>query len=136
MEPDIRILPDLQFSVLCDDVRREDNGKFIFIGLFETIGAQNYPVQHQTLFIVNRWCNGAGEFKQKTVIKTPDNSVLAEDRETQITLRDLKSKHTVIARFNKLRFQKPGEYAVEIVLDGENKIRYPLILLQAAPREK
>lgn len=136
MQDDIRILPDLQFTVLCDDVRREDNGKFIFIGLFETIGSQNYPVHHPSLFVVNRWCNGAGEFTQRTVVKTPDNAVLAEDRETVISLRDLKSKHTVIARFNNLRFQKAGEYAVEIVLDGEVKIRYPLLLQQIAPRPK
>ena len=29
----MKIKPDLQFSVLCDDVRREENGKFILIGL-------------------------------------------------------------------------------------------------------
>jgi len=35
---------DLQFSVLCDDVRREDNGKLILIGLFEVIGGAEYPL--------------------------------------------------------------------------------------------
>ena len=130
MQEDIKILPDLQFSVLCDDVRREHNGKIILIGLFETIGSTRFPVHHPSLFVVNRWCNGAGRFRQKTVIRTPEDKVLAEDSETQIILNDLKSKHTVIARFNNLRFNVPGEYAIDIRLDGESKIRYPLVLLK------
>lgn len=128
MDESIRILPDLQFTVLCDDVRREHNGKLLLIGLFETIGASRFPVQHPTLFVVNRWCNGVGEYRQNTVIRQPDNSILAEDAVTLIKLEDLKAKHTVIARFNNLRFSLAGEYAIEIRLDGEIKIRYPLVL--------
>jgi uncharacterized protein DUF6941 len=127
---EIRILPDLQFSILCDDVRREHNGKLILIGLFETVGSSQFPVHHPSLFVVNRWCNGAGRFRQKTVIRTPSDKVLAEDNETEIILEDLKAKHTVIARFNNLRFPSPGEYAIDIRLDGELKIRYPLVLVK------
>lgn len=126
----IKILPDLQFSILCDDVRREHNGKHILIGIFETVGAKSFPVIHSALFVVNRWCNGVGEFKQNTLIRNPDDSVLAEDSQTQIKLSDLKAKHTIIARFNGLRFPYPGEYAIDIRIDGESKIRYPLILKQ------
>ena len=94
----IRILPDLQFSILCDDVRREHNGKLILLGLFETIGASRFPVQHPTLFVVNRWCNGVGEYRQRTVVRNPDNSILAEDQVTVVKLEDLKAKHkTVLA---------------------------------------
>lgn len=128
MDENIRILPDLQFSVLCDDVRREHNGKLILLGLFETVGAAQFPATHPTLFVINRWCNGVGEFKQNTIVRTPDNTILAEDQITIIRLDDLKAKHTVIARFNNLRFSIPGEYAVEIKLDGEIKIRYPMVL--------
>lgn len=128
MTESLRILPDLQFSVLCDDVRREHNGKMILLGLFETIGANRFPVSHPTLFVVNRWCNGVGEFRQNTVVRNPDNSILAEDSITIVKLDDLKAKHTVIARFNNLRFPQAGEYGIEIRLDGEIKIRYPMVL--------
>ena len=128
MSETIRILPDLQFSVLCDDVRREHNGKLILLGLFETIGTSSFPAIHPTLFVVNRWCNGVGEFRQNTVIRNPDNSLLAEDSVTMIKLDDLKAKHTVIARFNNLKFITPGEYGIEIKLDDEIKIRYSMIL--------
>lgn len=126
----IRILPDLQFSILCDDVRREYNGKHIFVGIFETVATHQFPVIHPSLYIVNRWCNGVGQFEQKTIIRYPDDSILAEDRATKVILQDLKSKHTIIARFNGLQFPYPGEYSIDIRIENETKIRYPLVLIQ------
>jgi len=133
MESDTLIKPTLLFSVLCDDIRREHNGKFILIGLFETIGARKFPAIHPTLYIMNCWISGIGTFRQRSRILTREGTVLVEDRETSFTLRDLKSKHRVIARFNNLKFDHPGEYAVEVLLDGELKVRYPLIVKQITP---
>lgn len=132
---DAQILPTLLFSVLCDDVRREDNGKFILIGLFETIGAHSFPVRHPILYVMNCWGSGMGSFRQRTRIVTPDNSKLIEDEETEFTLPSLKSKHRIVARFNNIYFQTPGEYAVEILLNGELKVRYPLIVEKAVLKE-
>ena len=125
------ILPTLLFSVLCDDVRREDNGKFILIGLFEMIGTADFPVYHAVLYVMNCWCSGIGDFTQKTRILNPDGTVLAEDQETKFALMNLKAKHRIVARFNNLYFQNPGEYSVEVLLNGELKVRYPLIVEKA-----
>jgi len=122
------IAPSLLFSVMCDDVRREENGKFILIGLFEAIGSAIFPVVHPTIYIVNCWCSGLGAFKQKTRIVNKDGLVLAEDTETAFSLKDLKAKYRIIARFNNLRFEKPDEYAIEIMLNNDLKIRYPLLV--------
>ena len=96
------IKPTLLFSVLCDDIRREHNGKFILIGLFETIGAKKFPAIHPTLYVMNCWISGLGTFNQRSRIIDKDGHVLAEDKETAFTLKDLKSKHRIIARFNNL----------------------------------
>ena len=32
------MIPDLQSTLLCDDVRQERTGKFILIGLFDSLG--------------------------------------------------------------------------------------------------
>jgi hypothetical protein len=125
------IQPTLLFSVLCDDVRREDNGKFMLIGLFETIGAVNFPVVHPRLYVMNCWCSGLGSFKQKTRLVMPNNNKLIEDKETEFNLVDLKAKHRIVARFNNLRFDIPGEYAVEVLLNNELKVRYPLVVEKA-----
>ncbi len=127
MEEYTAIEPTLLFSVMCDDVRREDNGKFMLLGLFETIGAFQFPAVHPVLFVVNCWTSGLGEFRQKTRILKPDGKVLVEDKETAFILKDLKSKHKIIARFNNIQFEVPGEYSVEVILNSNLKVRYPLV---------
>jgi hypothetical protein len=130
-----QIQPTLLFSVLCDDVRREDNGKFMLIGLFETIGAASFPVVHPKLYIMNCWCSGLGVFKQRTRLVSPENRMIIEDEQTEFSLIDLKAKHRIVARFNNLRFDIPGEYAVEVLLNNELKVRYPLVV-ENAPKTR
>lgn len=132
---DDQIEPTLLFSILCDDIRREDNGKFILIGLFETIGAATFPVMHPVLYVINCWCSGTGAFKQKTRIVAPGNTKLIEDKETEFNFTDLKAKHRIVARFNNIRFDNPGEYAVEVLLNNELKVRYPLIVDKVSPAQ-
>lgn len=130
------IEPSLLFSVLCDDIRREDNGKFMLIGLFETIGAKKFPAIHPSLYVMNCWISGLGTFKQRSRLLGKDGKLLAEDKETTFQLKDLKSKHRIIARFNNLKFDMPGEYAVEVLLNGELKVRYPLVVKMFTPKLK
>lgn len=124
------IQPALLYSILCDDVRREDNGKFILLGLFETIGAREFPAIHPSLFIVNGWIGGVGSFRQYSRILDPNGQELARDQETAFELGSLKARHSIIARFNALELPQPGEYAVEVLLDGDLKVRYPLVVEQ------
>ncbi len=85
---------------------------------------------------MNCWCSGVGTFTQRTRIVTPDNAKLIEDDETEFSLPDLKSKHRIVARFNNIRFNVAGEYAVEVLLNGELKVRYPLVVEQVNPGAK
>ncbi|OIO80664.1 MAG: hypothetical protein AUJ89_02795 [Candidatus Omnitrophica bacterium CG1_02_43_210] len=133
MEQATNIQPTLLFSVLCDDIRREDNGKFILLGLFETIGSRVFPAHHPTIYVMNCWCSGLGSFKQRTRILDTGSNVLVQDEETSFQLTSLKAKHRIIARFNNILLQAPGEYSVEVLSDGDLKVRYPLIVEQINP---
>ncbi len=120
------ILPDLLFSVLCDEVRREHNGKFILIGLFEVIGTRKLPVTHTWMTVVNRWANGTGKFEQQIrIVSGQTDQVLAKDKEIHFTLADTHRSHTVVSVFAGLRFDRAGLYWVEVLFKGELKIRYP-----------
>jgi len=136
MQPDTRIQPTLLFSVLCDDVRREDNGKFILLGLFETIGSKVFPATHPTIYVMNSWCSGLGKFKQRTRILDTKGAIMVQDEETGFELTSLKAKHRVIARFNNIFLKVPGEYSVEVLLDGDLKVRYPLIVEQISTQNQ
>ncbi len=128
----MNIKPNLQFSVMCDDVRREDNGKFMLLGLFEAINARKFPATHPSLFVANRWCKGEGAFIQKIRIVNPkDNSIIFQTDEQHFEIQDIDRHHTLISKFNNLVFPEPGKYWVEILLDNELVLNYP-ILLKAA----
>jgi hypothetical protein len=121
--------PDLQFSVLCDDVRQEINGKLILIGLFEAIRAKTFPVRHPVLFIVNRWRNGDGTFRELTRLVSATNEKVVEGPEARFSLPGTHTSHTVIHRFPNILFETPGTYWVEIQLDGQLHHRYPIRLV-------
>ena len=126
------IRPNLQFSVVCDDVRREDNGKFMLIGIFEAINAVEFPAKHHTLFVVNRWCKGEGSFTQKIrIINAKDKGLVFQTEDQPFQLTDIDTHHTIISRFNNLLFQNPGKYWVEAFLNNELILNYPIILKQA-----
>jgi len=125
----MKIKPNLQFSVLCDDVRREDNGKFILVGLFETINARKFPATHHALSVANRWCKGQGSFTQKIrIVHAADNALIFQTEEQPFLLGDIDAQHTVLSKFGNLIFPKPGKYWVEVLLDNELFLNYPIVL--------
>ena len=125
----MNIKPTMQFSILCDDIRREDNGKFMFIGLFETVGGLQFPLKHAKLFVANRWCKGAGAFTEAIrLIHEETGQVLIQSKENSFELKGLDHYHTSINRFDGIVFPAAGKYFVEILLDSDLVISYPIIL--------
>ncbi len=123
------IKPNLQFSVVCDDIRREDNGKLMLLGLFEAINAKTFPATHHSLYVINRWCKGEGKFKQKIrVVNSKDDAIIFHTDDQTFELTDIDRHHTLISRFNNLVFPVAGKYWIEILLDGELFLNYPLLL--------
>lgn len=121
------IQPDLQAAVLCDDVRQERNGKFILIGLFDAIMVQSLPTRYPRLFMVTRWCSGEGTFHQRTRILKPDEvNLLVEGQNIPVNLPNTEATATNVEIFLNVEFQQEGTHWVEILLDGDIKIRYPL----------
>ena len=119
--------PDLQSSLICDDVRQERSGKFILIGLFDAIALPRYPATFQRLCIVNRWCCGEGTFVQHSRLLAPDQvQSVAESKPVTLKLPDTQATATCIEFFLNVRFDAPGTYWIEILLENQLKLRYPL----------
>ena len=121
------MIPDLQSSLICDDVRQERNGKFILIGLFDSIGVPGLPLMIPRLCMVNRWCCGEGTFKQRNRIVGPDGGdVVVEGQDVPVQLGGAEATATAVEYFMNVQFAKAGVYWVETLLDGDLKLRYPL----------
>ncbi|MDI6775543.1 MAG: hypothetical protein QME60_09195 [Verrucomicrobiota bacterium] len=128
------MLPDLQSSLLCDDVRQERNGKFILIGLFDVLAVPGFPLVLHKLCVVNRWVCGVGEFRQRSRIVKPDGqTALVEGQDIPVKLPDNEAIATSVEFFLNLRFDAEGTYWIEIVLEGDLKLRYPLKAVRLPP---
>lgn len=122
------IEPDLLYSVLCDEVRREDNGKWILIGLFEHIAAPHFPWKHPMLCVMNKWCNGAGQWMQQTRIVDEDDNVLSACESVPLDLPNLDSWQVTVQMFQNLVIPHAGKIWVEVLINNELKQRYAIHL--------
>jgi len=119
--------PDLQSALLCDDVRQERNGKFILIGIYDGLGLPHFPFRQGRLCIVTRWCSGDGEFMQRTRLMAPDQSTVVMDgRPIPVRLNSPEASATNVEIFMNVTFHGPGTYWMEIMLDDDLKLRFPL----------
>ena len=72
-----RILPDLQSSLMCEEVRQEANGNFFLIGVISFIRVPQLPVVAFKLSVFNRWTAGVGPM---TIAMLMQNTVRAAER--------------------------------------------------------
>jgi hypothetical protein len=132
-----RMLPDLQASFACEDVRVETSGAHTIVGIVNFIGAPALPIQVIKLCIWTRWSSGIGEFEQTTRLIGPDEeTLLAPPAVTKFHLGNEESHTTNVNIFGGLQFREPGAHHIEILLDGELKLHYPLRVLLVQPQQQ
>lgn len=120
------IIPDLQACVLCEDVRQEASGQQTLIGIIGMIPAPVMPIGFFKLCLWSRWCGGVGEFVQQSLILTPDDDQPIAQSEVRFSLPSLETHATNVHVFGGIQFQKHGLYTVEVKVDNELRLRFPL----------
>lgn len=119
--------PYLQFSVLCDDIGHTGDGKLIVHGIFESIVAASLPATHRSCYVCNRWSGGAGAFREKIRIMSPEGDrVVVDGPITEFKLESRAACHTVICRLGGLSFERAGVYTVQVLLDDVVACEYAL----------
>ena len=121
-----RILPDLQASLLCEDIRQEATGNLILIGVINLIRVPQLPVTAFKLFIFNRWTAGVGQFTESVRLVAPDQTTVLRKGEVKFGLQDANHSATNVTVFGQVEFTAPGIYFVEVLVDDVMKIRAPL----------
>lgn len=132
MQPN-RILPDLQCSLVCDDVRQEINGSFILIGVVNIIAVPQVPITASRLLVFNRWTAGYGEFLQSVRLIGPDQATVLSKSDMKFALADPGGHAINVAVFPNVTFPTVGVYFVEVLVDEVMKIRYPLPVVIPPP---
>ncbi|HEX4119995.1 MAG TPA: hypothetical protein VH619_05145 [Verrucomicrobiae bacterium] len=128
-----RILPDLQCSLLCEDVRQEITGNPILIGVIGVIRVPMLPVAAGKLCLFNRWTAGVGQFTESVRLIAPDQTTVLQKTERKFALQDPTQSSTTVAVWVQVKFEAAGTYYVEVMVDDVMKLRFPIPLVVVPP---
>jgi hypothetical protein len=128
-----RILPDLQCSLLCEEIRQEANGNFFLIGVINFIRVPKLPVVALRLCVFNRWTAGVGQFLQSVRIIAPDQVTVIGKHDLRFALQEASGSATNVTAFQQVEFKIAGTYYIEVLVDDVMKLRYPVPVLLAPP---
>jgi len=125
MQP-TRILPDLQCSLLCEEVRQESNGNFFLVGIIDFVRVPQVPVTAFKLSVFNRWTAGLGQFTESVRLVAPDQTTVLRKSEVKFAMKDPALNATTVTVFGNVEFANPGAYFMEVMVDDVMKLRYPV----------
>lgn len=131
-----RILPDLQGSLVCEDVRREATGNFILVGVIDIIRVPALPVTAFRLVVFNRWTAGLGEFVECVRLLAPDQKTVLRKSELRFALKDAFGFATTVTAFPQVEFRAEGPHYVEVLVDNVLKARYPIPVVVVPPPDQ
>jgi hypothetical protein len=131
-----RILPDLQCSLLCEEIRQEVTGNFILIGVINFIRVPQLPVVALKLSVFNRWTAGVGQFTETVRLIAPDQTTLVRKGEVKFGLQDAALHATNLTVWPQVEFKTQGTYFVEVLVDDVMKLRYPIPLVLAPQQQQ
>lgn len=128
-----RILPDLQCSLLCEEVRQEANGNFFIIGVVNLLRLPQLPITAGRLCVFNRWTAGIGRFNETIRFIGPDQITVIRKAEMKFELHEAAASATNVMVFGNVEFKVPGVYFIEVIVDDVMKMRYPVPVALAPP---
>lgn len=130
-----RILPDLQSSLVCEDVRQETSGNFILLGVINYIRVPQVPVTAFKLCVFNRWTAGVGQFTENVRLMAPDQTTVLRKGEVKFALPESNLHATNVTVLAQVEFKTAGTYYVEVLVDDVMKLRYPLPIILVPPQQ-
>jgi hypothetical protein len=129
-----RILPDLQASLMCEEIRQEANGNLMLIGVLQVIRVPSLPVGAPRLFVYNRWTSGVGQFTETTRLVAPDQTTVLRTQNAKFGLQDAGQSAINVTLFGNVEFATAGIYYIEVLIDDVMKIRAPLPVVLLPPQ--
>ncbi len=135
MQP-TRILPDLQCSLLCEEIRQEVTGNFFLVGVINFIRVPQLPVVALKLSVFNRWTAGLGQFVETVRFIGPDQTTLLRKGEVKFGLQDAALHATNVTVFGQIEFKAAGTYYIEVLVDDVMKLRYPVPVILVTPPQQ
>jgi hypothetical protein len=102
------------------------------VGVLSVVPAPGLPINYMRLCIWTRWCSGAGKFRQKARIVGVDEQQVIAQAEVEFVLKEMEGHATNVHYFGGVQFQQYGLHHVEIYLENELRLRFPLPVIKVA----
>jgi hypothetical protein len=113
--------------LICDDVRREENNKLIYIGVYAAgniIILGDLPAVFPKLFFVMKFGGEKGEFRLRAKVKDPDGEVFLDFPGFDVKIDNVDLSYVASIGITGVVFKKMGLYSVEISRDDRSDISY------------
>ena len=132
---------EIQIAALCD-AATDSAGKLNILGTFDTINAAQTPAIHPQCSIALRIIfqkieEGAHKLKLNFVDEDGKLVMPSIDIPVEVSVPDEVTfvSRNFIINIQQLKFDKPGQYAIDIALDGRHEGNVPLLvkMLPARP---
>ena len=132
---------EIDLALLADAATVDSSGKLNILGIFDRISATGFPTQHPHVSLVLRFAASlteAGAHKVEIVLSDPDGEeVVRLDGEIQVAPGPPAAGGRVrvpqVVNMDRLVFPRPGQYAFDVSVDGENQVSVPLFLHEVRP---
>jgi hypothetical protein len=125
---------DLALALMADAANTAADGKLNVLGVFDAINSPTFPVTHPSMVLVLRFDAGSVDWDTKQdinirLINEDGDQMLKVDAALTVPRgSDVANRHRFTSQFqiNGLTFKKPGDYAFDIVVNGDRKGQVPL----------
>lgn len=129
---------DVTLAVLADYSNVSREGKLNVLGVFDIIRAKNFPAVHRSMQLVMTFEAPRSEINtnkniQVKLIDSDGKQIFEIGRQFTLTSsasEEMMIKSNNILSLNDLVFEKPGDYAFSILINGEEKRSVRLRLIQ------
>ncbi len=108
---------ELIYTLFCDDVRLEAGNKLSFMGVFQNIMVQQFPVSLIKFAVVNHW-SGEGQHLSEVRILSPDRQqpvVVSQPTSFEVTPGGFADN---ISFFVNVTFPAAGHYWVQTLINS------------------
>ena len=133
---------NVQIAVLCD-AATDYSGKLNLLGTFDTIVSQQLPAVHPQCSVALRIVFSRveeGQHKVKMNFVDEDGRFVMPSIDIPVEVL-LPADANFVARnflinIQQLKFEKPGQYAIDVAVDGRQETSIPLQVKQVPPEGK
>jgi len=133
---------EIEVFALCD-AATDSSGKLNMLGAFDRIGGRQFPLVHPHCAIALRMRFDRieeGNHRVKISLIDADGRAVIPGIDGNIAIRFPETASSVCANMvlnmNGLKFEKPGQYSIELALDGRYEKSLPINVVEIQQSEQ